>query len=753
MSGISSDLICRVIGGYRFSSEDADYRRYLNLNSLMELLGISDEEPGAPAPGSVDKVAAYVPEDDSGEYSTYQDVGEERGQQVEKGYDDRGPEKYETGPRQRSVSEGYVPPEVQQGINQMFIKMIRPYFPGGYFQRDDSAKRISDEFFQRAYKRFNQLLRMDVAEKLKKYNIPETGINFTPDMMYEIIMDALQYMNEHPADIKEGLIRAYTGDSEEEVEPEDSDESTFEDFSEIEKEIAEEEGKKKKEDYKKELGEAQAFFVPRFDEGAFKERIDKGDKVKSDDVDPDVVDNLKGRHEVKWDWKDVDEHKILHFTLPELYGDREFTVKLPAGIRDIDPGQYTFRIKSVREGKGAVIEFLEQKVGLHQDKLDMIRAPRRGGLGPDQLKKFIDNGIINKYRAYLKRMPLGKFIEKYKGEFSIGGDQINSVSDLDELSGLGEQSFVLSKGRGYEEVKKKREESRAALLAKIDAVKERWIPEISRQILKVPEAEGSKITKLISSKFPPSSTKTAPSLLSIMSTQPVIENVLSHIMSPTTPLTGGGRGGPWMHFAMEDFGEMALKEPSIRGEVEKMIRTKRGDKLPNQPVSDKEIEVFLQSQKNSIVKRFSDVVKEIGRVIEENKGAPELQKFFDRRRVFRMYSGKILGDEIADYMEENGLSLSRPEDMKKIEKYIKKRLNQLIVSLERGKPFKRKKEQDKADQVREEYKRKQEQLQQETEQPRVIQREQRGTPQTAPAPVQKDAMQMLVHRVMQRLSR
>lgn len=741
MSGISSDLICRVIGGYRFSSEDADYRRYLNLNSLMEMLGISDEDPGAGAPGNVNKVAAYVPEDDSGSYETYQDVGEERGQELEKG-DFGGGEKYDKGPRQRSVSEGYVPPEVQQGINQMFIKMARPYFPGGFFQRDESAKRISSDFFRMAFQRFSQKLRMEVSKKLKKYNIPEASIQFTPDMLYEIIMDALQYMNEHPADLKEGLIRAYTGDSSVDVEDSTSD------SEDIDSEEEDTSKKKKREDYKKDLGEAQAFFVPRFDEGAFKERIDKGDEVKADDVDPDVVDNLKGRHEIKWNWKDVDEHKILHFTLPELYGDREFTVKLPAGIRDIDPGQYTFRIKSVRDGKGVVIEFLEQKVGLHQDKLDMIRAPRRGGLGPDQLKKFITN-IVDKYYNYLARMPLGNLIEKYKGELSIGGDQINSVADLDELSGLGEQSFALSKGRGSEEVKKKREESRAELLAKIEAVKDRWIPEISRQILKVPEADGAKITKLIASKFPPSSLKATPSFASILGTQPVVENVLSHIMSPTTPLAGGGRGGPWMHFAMEDFGEMALKNPSIRGEVEKMVRIKRGDQLPDQPVSDKEIETFLQGSSKTIVNKFGELVKEIGRVIEENKGAPELQKFFDRRRVFRMYSGKILGDEIADYMEENGLSLSRSEDMKKIEKYVRRRLGQLIASLERGKPFKRKKEQEKADKAREEYKRKQE----ETEQPRVIQREQRGTPQTAPAPVQKDAMQMLIHRVMQRLPR
>lgn len=760
MSGISSDLICRVIGGYRFSSSDADYRRYLNLNSLIEMFGISDSDEGS---SDIEKEAAYVPEDDSGSYEEYEDLGEERGKEVEKGYSEEGgPKKYDLAPRQKSVSEGYVPPEIQRSINNMFREIVGRYFPGGYFKRIDYAKDISDEFFTRAYKRFKQILQKNISDKLKKYDIPETSLQFSPDMMYEVIMDALQFMSEHPADIKEGLIRAYTGDDKANVEDtEETEESTFEDFSsEDEEESPKSRGRKKKEE-KEPLGEAQAFFVPRYDEGAFEERITQGDDVKKDDVDPEVVSNLKDRYEVKWDWKDLDEHKILHFTLPELYGGREFTIKLPPGIRDIKPGQYTFRIKSVKEGRGAIVEFLEQKVMLHKDKLDLIRS-RKGGLRPDQLKKFIDRGIIDKYRLYLHKMPIGKLIERYKGEFSIGGNQINSVSDLDELSGLGDQSIELSKGRGSEEVKKKKEEAQSELQAKIDAVKDRWIPEIARHILKVPEADGARIVKLISSKFPPSSTKATPSFASILATQPIVENVLSHIMSPTTPLTGGGRGGPWMHSAMDDFGEMAIKNPAIRAEVEKMVRSKRGDQLPDQPVSDIEIEQFLKSSSKTIVNKFGELVKEIDKKINDNKNAPELQKFFERRRVFREYSGKVLGDEIAEYIEENGLSLSNPKDMKEIEKYFRKRLNQLVSSLERGKPFKRKKEQDKADQARQERQKAREELQkslnqnrdEQEEGPMKVQREQRGAP--SPSPVSKQSSdatyKMLVHRVMQRLS-
>lgn len=746
MAGISSDLICRVVGGYRFaSSGDADTRRFENLNSFMELLGIKEDV------GDNVREAAYVPEEDVWEGEDLEDIADKGPSDVE----DHG----ETLERsERSVSEGYVSPEIQQAINDMFKETVRGYLPGGYFDDTEHGKEMSSQFFTWAYTRMRQKLRMDIAKKLKKYQIGEREFDLTPDLMYEIIMDALQYMHDHPSEIKMGLVNAYKGREEEVMEDEELPDE--EDGGESGKgDKKETRGRKKKEE-RKPLGEAEAFFVPRFDESTFEERSQSGGEVKRDDVDPEVVDSLRGKPEVKWRWVDLDEYKVLHFTLPELWGNRVFTMKLPEDIRDIAPGEYTFRIKSVKEGRGAIVEFMEQKAEMHSDDLRAIRAPRKGGLGPDQLKNFITKGIVDKFVNYLNRMPFSSFIEKYKGGISVKGNEIGSVEDLEELSGVGESSYGLSKGRGSEETRAKREESRKEERAKINAVIDRWDPEIRRQILRIPENDGAGIVRLISSKFPNESEKKVPSIDSIIGTRPVVEMVLRHIMSPTTPLAGGGKSAPWVHFAIDDFNRMVLRDPRLRRSAEKMVRIKRKDALPDQPVTDTEIAMMFKEA--SVRNSFNLLVKDIGQVIEANKKAPELQKFFERRRVFRAYSTGLLENDLTEYLLDNDIDITKSEGMKAADKYLSKRLEKLIKAMEQGTRFKFKGEEERIQRAKEEKKRIEEEKRSKGTPTDVgVQREQRGIPEQVSQPVvaqpqvsreSSDVIHLLIRRMMNKLS-
>jgi hypothetical protein len=722
----------------------------------MDMLGIKDEPSEENS-----KEAAYDPDRDNPDDTGMDPEDENRGSVLDTDSEepDGGPEKYEKPKTQKFVGQGHVPPEIAAQINTMFKAVVERYFPSSYFDREGYAKNSADTFYQMAYRGFLKKIQKDMSDRLKDYGIPGANIQLNPEVLYDIILDSLTWLHQHPSEIKLGLINAVSSaeSAEELPENESPDEEERIDTKLLTPEEQKVKEKKEKEEEKKPLGEAQAFFKPRYDEGEFNTRIEQGEdvgKASPRKIDLDVVNNLRGRYEIKWRWKDMVEGKILHFTLPELYGDRVFTIQVPSAIRDISPGEYTFRIKSVKEGRGAIVEFIEQKVKLHEDKLKMIRTPRKGGLGPDQLKKFIDNGIIGKYRMYLWKMPIGELIQKYSGLMTIGGNQIGSVSDLEELSGLGEESTYQSKGRGGEEVRALKQESVEAERAKIDALITRWSnsPEVAQRILQVPEEDGSRITQMIASKFPFMSDKNSPSFPSIMATQPVVAMVLSHIMSPTTPLTGGGKASPWIHLALDEFGEMALSESSVRNSVVKMIQYNRKDAPGSDlPVTDEEITSFVNLSKKAISNKLGELIKQIGQVIESNRHAPELQKFFDRRRVFREYSGRILEDEISDFIEENNLDINNPGDIKEIEKYYSTRLNRLIQSLEKKRPFKRKKEQDKEDAMRTEKKRVRDEQKQ---QAIPALREERQSPQDQPIinKQSSDSINRLIHQLMIRMS-
>jgi hypothetical protein len=198
--------------------------------------------------------------------------------------------------------------------------------------------------------------------------------------------------------------------------------------------------------------------------------------------------------------------------------------------------------------------------------------------------------------------------------------------------------------------------------------------------MKMTEADGSGIARAVSSRFPRSleGETGAPTFASVLYTQPVVEMVLKNIMSPHMPLAGGGKSAPWVHFAWEDFQKMALKEPSVRASMEKMIRHKRKD--VSMPVSDGEISTLVNSQSPaSVSKVFQRLRDKIGEAITAVRGDPALKKFFERREVFNTYIKKQLEPAVEQYMEQEGLTL--PDDIDKIEKFKDKYIQRAIKKM------------------------------------------------------------------------
>jgi hypothetical protein len=544
---------------------------------------------------------------------------------------------------------------VSAGVSRMFRDMLEDYLPGGYFRWHEYAGKMADNFYKMAYVRFRDLLPKLISMKLKDFNIDrsEGSVEIDSEVLNKVIMDSVVYLHEHPEVLKDGLVRAY---------------------------------RRKEGEESRGVGMAEAFFVPRVDKSALAERSEVDSEVREGDADDEVLSNLKDRGEIKWKWRGIDEYGVLHFTLPELYGSREFTVKMPSDIQYIKPGEYTFRVKDVKEGRGAVLEFKEQHEQITGHELEGVEE---SGLGEDQLRSFINNGVLNKYITYLRSLPGEKLVEDFLGAFSIGGEQIGSVSDLEELGGYGGEVTPSKSTRGKEKAVGQYEEAVGQSREKLQRMVDRWMgsPEIARHFMKVTEDDGMRIAKVVASQFPEVSEKGVPSLDSIFGTRPVVEMVLRYIMSPHVPMSSG-KSAPWVHFAWDAFQKMALKDPSVRTGMEQMIRHKRKDETSGIPVTDDEISGILggfgESTKRSSFMRLTDKLK---KAIEGSSEVPELKKFFERRKVFKEYSDRVLADMVYEYMEGEGLSMDRPEDVEKVEKFMRGKITDLVGVMEGKRPL------------------------------------------------------------------
>lgn len=539
-----------------------------------------------------------------------------------------------------------------QSINKLFRDIVEEYFPGGFFKWEDYARDLNNRFYSIARSIVLKYLPKKLFDKIKNLDLPqifsESDLKINEELVNRIILDALLHINDNPSLLKEYLVRSLYS----------------------------------KRDTEEDLKMGDVFFIPRIGHKEYEELKNISPDIKIGAPDFRVLENLENIKEVKWTWKGIDENGLLKFTLPELYGSREFSVKLPKEIPVIKPGSYTFIVKKIVPSRGAVFSFKEQKDRIRDISLQSISEE---GLGKDQLLNFINKFIIGYLNEYITKRPVDKVLEDLAGMVSIRGEPISSVSDLAELSGFGETKVKEKDIKKREEVKSKYEESLKEEKEKMQEMINRWFkaPEVVRYFSSYREEDDvNKIVNAISSKFPEESKKEVTSLSSIIKTKPIVKMALKYILSSHYPIDS--RRSDWIILVWDAFKNMVFKDPSIKNKVIDLIKGKNKDLI----VTDKDIKDFLDSiSTNTINKTFFDLRKEIASVIdkaEKTGELPELKSFYDYRKIFRDYALRVIGPYLDDFIEKKGLDPSNPKDVAKMEKFVKERMD-LLSDVVKGK--------------------------------------------------------------------
>jgi len=542
---------------------------------------------------------------------------------------------------------------MQEAFAKVFRKMLFRYMPGGFF-RDESINKIADEFYRRAYTRVKSLLPKTVAQLLRDKNITDvnaSNVQPDPETINKIITDMVLEFKQNPGELETALGRAF---SKKEQEGEDSG-----------------------------RGIAEGYFRPVIGDEEYKRRREEANKEGEEydgrpgDIDDGVLDNLEDRSEVKWKLVKIDERGRLYFTLPDLYGNRIFQMQLPADIQNIRPGTYTFKVNNVGK-RGASLEFVEQAKDIRKDTLNSLEED---GLGPDQMKKLIDQGFVRRYMQKLETRGIEKLLEDLGGVIAVGDKQIGSVDDLAELSGT-EGVGGLKQTRGEKKKKEQQEKAKAQQYEKTRAMVDAWGRDIARLFLRFKEPEGKAIAEAVSNSFPATSEKGVPSLLSTLATKPIVNLVLQTIMDPTTPL-GGKKSAPWVSVAYNKILEAIKKDPAVRAQFENLAKGLRGKakdpKFTSEEITDPEIEQTIKRYSNGQWRKaFSDLKSVVKEKMLSMKGDPSLQRFFGRREQFQNYIKPQLEDYIEGILESEKLDPAKSEDAQILEKYKEQFINKAI---------------------------------------------------------------------------
>jgi len=625
--------------------EDEGYKRYLG---LMSFLGESAEPP-------TEKTGA--------DYST------------------PGPQTYEEelGYRQEQRSRGGL--GISKGYAQWFRNLLSSYFPGGFFSDPKKtggmfgSKEIYDmtgDFYEIAADDFESVLPKMMSQKINKdqgIDFKVSEIKFDRELIRTVVAKAIEYFNDHPEEIKKGLVRAYSGQFEDETDEEETD---------------------KKKGSK--LGVAQAFFRPRIDDARFEESLKKSDatgeepEARRGSVDRGVLDKLEkaltAEKPIKWRWVGVDGD-MLTFTLPELEGDRKFTIKLPRDIGGIRSGEYSMRVRRV-SGSGAIVEFVDQKRDIQRRYEGQVRSL---GMGVDQLKKFIENGFVFRYRNVLFAKPLSELITEFSGQIVISGKRIGDVEDLATASESGED---ITEARGTEDTEEAREKLRREEEEKAKSVSRRWwsSPELQKRFLSIEPSDSARIVKVVSDQYPVESDKNVISLDSIIATRPVVNFVMQTILDPTTPM-GVANADPWMTITINHLRRDAVREPVLLRQffelmevtqtrkekktttptkskvitptapvtpeipetplapvapavtgpsVPSSVETREADSSTDAPIPVAEVQAYINSlSEGSLRSSLSRLKQDLQETIMSLKGEPALDKFFRRKKQFNDY--------------------------------------------------------------------------------------------------------------------
>jgi hypothetical protein len=550
--------------------------------------------------------------------------------------------------QQRLVGKG----GIQEALADSFRDMLADYMPGGYFKYNDWAKKLSDEFYRRAYAMFKEILPRLIADKVREAGvkgIDAQSIKADPESIYEVTSEAMVWLQENPEKLKEGLTRAF----------------------------------KRSIDKGNRMGFAQAFFRPTVSDEKYKELLEeagkKGETLRKRPVDRQVLDMLEEGDEIKWKMVKKDEGRVT-FTLPRLFGDREFTIAVPPQIlsKSLRPGEYTFKVVDKKKS-GAVLEFTDQMKAIEEKGI--LGSIEAVGLGPDQLESFIYNGIVSSYKNFLRSQPTEKLLEDYIGQVSIEGVNINDFSDLKDFQEkYKEEEGERPKGRGGA-ITEKQQEAREYQRKKIERITETWTPVLKRYFLTLEENKANKIADAVARKFPENFSGKV-TFQSVLTTAPVIRMILDIIMDPTTPMAAGGKAEPWRAITKDKFLDLIDTDPAVKRHAAMLVAKKNPEKYKY--VSDEDIRSYFDSLRDTdwtSALRF--VVPKIRETMLSMKDHPVLREFFQRRKAFRGYIEKDLVDYVETVIEEQKLDLTDTKDLNKVHQAINDMVNRTLKRMKK----------------------------------------------------------------------
>lgn len=498
----------------------------------------------------MDRVAASAKEDHARflNLENFLEMGS-TGAPVKKEGADEGEDTYERelGERQQERSRGGH--GIKDSVAEQFRNIIYDYLPGGYAEGSKEVRELTDNFFAMAKKGFGELIPKLISQKLRAsgVEIPKK-LEINDDMLYNVIVDAMAYFQEHPDEVKSGIVRAYAKKFEGEGED-------------------------------KELAVGQAYFRPKVDEAYYTELLKNRESEESEpelevgDIDTGVLANLEASMDagrpVTWKWVGI-EGGMLRFTLPELYGDRKFIIRLPFDVRYMRPGTYTWRIKQVNKS-GAVVEFVEQRAEIFSDYASQVEDV---GLGVDQLRTFINNGIINRYISVLRQKSALELVEDFTGQVAVtreGGDK------EDDYDFAGEKKTL--KARGLKQIKEKGQsvQDRLDELSAQLAITWSGAPAVLERLQSLSASEGRHLAGAVAQSFPPRAEKGKISLPAILATRPVVHMLMDTVFSPTTATGGaGGKAIPWVTLVMDRIRREAVRDPVLLAQFTELAQSKAG---------------------------------------------------------------------------------------------------------------------------------------------------------------------------------
>ncbi len=556
--------------------------------------------------------------------------------------------------------------ELTRAFSVAFQDLLEPYMPGGHFTWNEWAKEIANDFYKMAYKGLRDAIPRLISKKLKsdKYNVSPSEIKLNPEAINELITDMLLFVHSNPMEFRKLLAKSF----------------------------------------KKDAQLAESLFRPKMDDETYAEKKDQAKKekepftLKRDSIDETVVNELKDRDSVKWSWKGIDENKNLTFTMPELYGGREFKIPLPEGIQNIREGDYTFDIKRAGK-KGIVVEFVEQKKDLGEDVLENVR---KTGLGKDQLKNLINQMIIRYRDGELEKKSTSDFIEDLSGIVSIKGDEIGSAEELNDIV---REPDNKQKGTKKDlKVFEKKEQAEGVVEEAKKEMIDRWGPVIGEFILKMDKEEGANLSKAIAAKFPekPAWKKggrgegyAMPGFEQALAISPIIRLVTRIIMSPTTPTSARGVSDAWSQIAAKEIKQKGHTIPSFAEAIKEVIATNKKKDLKKIPieqrpetveVSDQEVQQFLTSVPDT---KLSKAIFSLRKPIEDKmselrqQGDSAVKKFFDRRNQFQAYIDRGITEEIEKQIETEHIDPTTDEGRKALDKTIKKFVDDTVKKMTR----------------------------------------------------------------------